>query len=197
MENKLIPQVDEAIAEFELLNLDKVTLGLSDGPYDTWDYKTGRRSHVLDEDRSIMIDCGLSFLKMLKEALEGKTDLDEFEDKVNEFFGTKPHQILIVNKKVYKKNTISLTCGGMEQCQTCFNQFTCNHVGKRRILTMIDVQPEYIRIRLKHEKEELFGSIPEDILRKKQNEHTQIFLGKLMYVAVNSAYKLNGFGGAR
>ena len=196
MENKIAEQVNEAINELELLNLEEITLGFSDGPFEQWDYRKQQRYHFLREDCSIMAKYGLEMMKLFKEAIEGETDLEDFENKVNEFFGTKPHQILLVNKKVYKKNTMHLTCGG-EQCKNCFNQFTCDFVGKRRIITMIDIQPEFIRVKLKSENDGTFGSTPDKIVRKKQNDHTQIFLGKLMYVAVNSAYKLNGFGGVR
>ncbi|MGL5715520.1 MAG: hypothetical protein ACRCX2_21045 [Paraclostridium sp.] len=192
MENKLLNEINKIIEEFKLLNIKNVLLGFSDGSFEQWNNNT--RETTLLESNSILKTYNVKMLELFKEAIEGEVDLEDFEDRVNEFFGTKPHQILIVNKKVYKKNTLYITCG-KEQCEDCYNMFTCEKVNKRKISLLVDIQPEYLRMKTKKDGQTMFGQTPEFVLRKKQNDHTQIFLGKLMYAAINSEYKLNGFGG--
>ncbi|MGL6131072.1 MAG: hypothetical protein ACRCZ9_05625 [Fusobacteriaceae bacterium] len=192
--DKIIEIVNNIIKEFEGNGLNVLNVDFSKGLEKSYDTK--KRSIISSPDVPTKVTYfkDITLLKLLLKALKGECNIDEFSDILDETFCTKPHEILIVNKKNYKKNTITFSCSDRECCE-CFEMFTCHRNGSGKIYISITVQPEYVIFETREElsDNDIIGETPERVFRFKQNEHMNLFFGKLLYKIISENYVLNGF----
>ncbi|MGL4451181.1 MAG: hypothetical protein ACRCTZ_08335 [Sarcina sp.] len=153
------------------------------------------RIQEVSDKNPIIVEFDLILIDLLIEASKGETDPDEFEEKVNQYFGLKPHEFLLVNRRVYKKNTLAFGCSD-EQCSSCLNFITCPRNGKGKIFTVLELQPTYSRLRVRDDEDGVeahtFGDKASNLFKRKQNQLFEIISSKLFYFGNKSRLRNGG-----
>ncbi|MGL5716128.1 MAG: hypothetical protein ACRCX2_24135 [Paraclostridium sp.] len=188
--------VDGLISELNDIGLSELQVLFSDTVERSFETRgNGYVEEMVVPDDRINKKYGLKFLDVLKESLSATTDLDVFSDKIDELIGTKPHQTLTLGKSVHYKNSITISCS-KEQCDGCFNMFTCQKNQKGKMYLIIELSPDFVVFKTKKTKLnefDILGQSKETKFRFKKSQHLSIFLGKLMYEAISSNYEMRGF----
>lgn len=181
--------------EFIEFGLEKLTVTFAKSVKEKTTIGINNRVQEVHDKNPIVKEFHLSLLELLIEASKGETDPEAFEDKVNEYFGLKPHEFLLVNRRVYKKNTITFGCDAMN-CSSCLNFITCPRNGKGKIFTVLELQPTYSRLRVRDEENGVeahtFGDKDSNLFKRKQNELFEIISSKIFYFANKSRLKNGG-----
>lgn len=191
--DKIIKEIESIIKEVKDNELKDIKLNFCEGLRTIYDYDTKQERRKLDEKDAIVKYDNLKFMNLLITALKAEVDLEEFSQEVDLAYGTKSHQIFIISKDNYKKNTIVLTCN-KENCATCFSMFTCPNNNKVNLLLGIEVQPSYVKFELKNN--DSLGSknqASDYVQRFKQNDHLTVLFGKMLYKLISENYKIKGF----
>lgn len=189
----IIEEVESIVREMKDNGVKDIKMNFCSGLSSQYNYSLQVEETYFEEKESIEEYDDFRFLDLLIRALKCEGDIDEFSEEVDSTFNTKPHQIFIVNKNNYKKNTVVLSCNN-ENCSTCFGMFTCPNNNKTNSLLSIEIQPSYVRFDLKNGKN--LGSknlSSKYVQRFKQNEHLAVLFGKVLYKVISSNYELKGF----
>lgn len=145
----------------------------------------------------------INIIDLFIEACKGEIEADEFEDKVNEYFGLQPHQFLTVNRKVYKRNTIGFHCSP-DNCENCLNFILCKENAKGKINLVLEVQATYLRLRRRDvdkdnpfEESLTFGANLKNVFKRRQNDLLEILTSKLIFFALQDDLSSYNFGGRK
>lgn len=176
-------------------NLNEITLTFTKSVKEAKAKAGDKRSQEIYDKNPVDLTMSLEVLDLFIEAAEGKTDPEIFEERVNDFLGLKPHEFLLVNRRVYKKNTVAFNCKGT-QCENCLNFITCQRNSIGKIFLVLELQPTYARIRKTDYRDGIethtFGDMVKNIVKRKQNELFEILSSKIFFYANRSNLKNGG-----
>lgn len=190
-----IREIKKIKEEFEMFGIDSIILAFSKSVKESKRNIFGDRTQTIYDKNPIKVKFNLDIFDLIIEACENQADPEQFEDKINKYFNLKPHEMLLVNRRVYKKNTIAFMCEE-SKCNECLNFMICERNSLGKIFIVLELQSTYTRLRVRDVLDEVqqhtFGDNINNIFKRKQNELMEILASKLFFFANKDNLKFGG-----